>query len=222
MKWKFLIFIPLFLVIIGCTNQNINYMSIDEEIESVVSKDIKLYNNNNVGYRFYLPRNFTVKTNDTFNQILSNRGMEYYLYVDVVSYYNKKEYVYKKNDNAYIDKTFNGLKGKGELYVLKKDKDFLIKLCYNYAIIEVRVDSESLKNSIVYMLSILNSIQYNDAVISNLVGSNNILDAKEKKYGLFIDGTNDEHKNVLEVDKDPSKRDPIDNIKDPDLITNNN
>ena len=97
---KIILIIGLFLMT-GCTSISINRLNIESSINSVLSQDNKLYNTYEVGYKFYKPRNFNLLKSENNNYVYINNGKNYYLYVDILSYYDKVNNKYSIDENAY-------------------------------------------------------------------------------------------------------------------------
>ena len=96
---KKIILIVCLFCLVGCTS-NINDMSYEEIIEMNLN-DNNLSNVNSIGYKYYLPINFSVYKDDTYNQTLLSDNNLYYMHVDVVSYHYKKAISTEHNYNDY-------------------------------------------------------------------------------------------------------------------------
>ena len=79
----------------------------------------------------------------------------------------------------------------------KNNNNFVVELCYNYAIIEVEVEESEFRYAISRCIAILNSIQYNDLVIEKYIVDNNI-ENSETVYKIPQPENKSENKNVLE------------------------
>ncbi len=121
-------------------------------------------------------------------------GDKYYLYVDLVSYYNKVSNSYKVNDDS--DAVYSEILNNGYVLVTKYNNEYFIEVMYNYAKIEVI--SSDIKNAISRSLVVLNSISYNDSVIETLLG--NSIDYNEEKFELLGPSVNTE--NFLEYEEE--------------------
>ena len=122
---KIMIIIISFLLLTGCTN--INNASVENIITEIQGSKLNLHNTYRKGYKYYLPTNLQVKEVKTFNEILSHQGNKYYMYVDIVSYYEKIEKEYEINPNSYISQIINYKDRKGYLEVNSKNDKYLIK-----------------------------------------------------------------------------------------------
>ena len=75
--YKKLLIILCMFFIIGCTNENINTLTLEEIVYSSISSDGQLYNTNNKGYKYYLPNEFSVHKDKDFIQELISRNNLY-------------------------------------------------------------------------------------------------------------------------------------------------
>ena len=123
------------------------------------------------------------KTED-FNEIIVNKNIKYYLYVDIVSYYNKIEKDYKINDKAFISEDISNNDKKGYLEVNQKNDKYLIEIMYNYAKIELIVNKDNLEEAITNSIIILSTIKYNNDIIENIMGEN-VLNFNEEQLDIF-------------------------------------
>ena len=129
------------------------------------------------------------------NNVLYSFGDKYYLYVDLVSYYNKVSNNYKVNDDS--NAIYSEILGNdGYVLVTQYNNEYFIEVMYNYAKIEVI--SSDIKNAISRSLVVLNSISYNDNVIETLLG--NSIDYNEEKFELLGPSVNTE--NFLKYEED--------------------
>ena len=83
-------------------------------------------------------------TGDSYNNnIIFSGGDKYYLYVDLISYYNKVGNMYKinKESGAYFIKTIEYDDKIGYIIINEQDDGkYFIEILYNYAKIEVRTN----------------------------------------------------------------------------------
>ena len=166
---KYLLIIAVLFIITGCTS--ISDMNYDDIVDKVLSENTHKDNTYMEGYKLYLPSHMTIIGDLKGNNILYSYGDKYYLYVDLISYYNKKQnkynivtydYKYSKNIN------YNDLEG----YVTVSDSKggYLVEVMYNYAKIEVI--TKDVKRAIANSLLVLKSINYNYKIIDSMIGSN--------------------------------------------------
>ncbi len=183
-KYIFLIILMIFCLT-GCSSKKMSDMTPEEALSLGITSNSELYNTNNIGFRYYLPRGFTLEENRDNIQILKSDGIEYFLNVDLVSYYNKTEITRDENNTniyKYIPITANNKSG--FLEITQNNDYFLIKMVYNYAIIEAQVKESQINNSIMNMGYIVSSIKYNDSIINNKFGED-VLELKESVYKIF-------------------------------------
>ena len=100
------IFISLLLIFLvtGCSVVRIDTSNIDNIVNVILSKSNTLYNTVGKGYKYYKPRSVTYIDTNEYNEKLYCNGNYYYLYVDINSYYYKKEFNYEENKNAYYSR----------------------------------------------------------------------------------------------------------------------
>lgn len=183
MKKKAILLI-LLLLVSGCTIVRIDTKNIDTIIDVVLSKNNTLYNQVGKGYKYYIPRGVSHINTIEYNDTLYSNGNYYYLYIDVVSYYYKKELACEQsNDSYYFKKIENGDKT-GCVLITNANNKYLIKFVYNYAIIEALVDKEQINDVILNSSYILSTIKYNDKVIKIMLDTDYFKN-KEEKYTLF-------------------------------------
>lgn len=184
MKKLYVIGFILILLLTGCSVINLNEASIDTIVNESLFKEKTLYNTNRIGYRYYLPRNLNVALDKDYNEVFSEGSKKYYLYVDIVSYYNKSKLNFIEKENIYYSKYLDNGVSSGYLEITKLEDYFLVELMYNYAKVEVLTKEDNLKSSIVNACNILSSIRFNDTVIKKLVGENK-LNFEETNYDIF-------------------------------------
>ncbi len=206
MKKIFLLCAIMFLLT-GCSS--VNNSSIDEIISNASDSRVKTLNTNRKGYRYYKPRGLTLKSSDNYNEVLTDGRYVYYLYVDIVSYFNKVNFSYKENPNAYYSKSlnFDGKLGYVEINNYKNNQ-YLIEIMYNYAKIEVIGYEQDIKNMMAYLMSIITSITYNDDIINNYLSSNEEK-MDEEKFDIFeIVGSDNYLEFTTEEETNDGRHDP--------------
>lgn len=184
----------------GCSIVRINTNSLDTIVDVVLSKNNTLYNKDGQGYKYYIPNGVTHIDTDDLSHTLYYKGEYLYLYVDIVSYYYKKNINYKKSDYAYFSKKIENNDKKGYVEVFKKDDLYYVNFYYNYARIEALVNEDNLSNTILNASYILSTIKYNRGLIKTMLDDEYLIN-KAGKYDLFK--TNDKtEKFVLEKEKE--------------------
>lgn len=169
MKKIVLVFITL-LLLTGCTSE-IDMNNYDKLIDSFLSKNTSLVNNYSSGYKYYLPTGVRVIESKDYNEKLYYNGYNYYMFVDIVSYYYKNDINYTESKNLYYSKKLDYNGKKGYIEISQIDNLYKISMYYNYTKIEAYVDKDNLSQSIINICNILNSIKYNDSIINLYVGS---------------------------------------------------
>lgn len=178
-----LLLLSLFLVT-GCSIKQVNNNDLGNVVDTILGTRNSLYNQVSSGYKFYLPRGVRLLDDTSYNERLESDGNKYYLYVDVVSYYFKKNSKYTENDEAYFSKKLDYNKKQGYLEITKIDNLYFVEMMYNYSKIEVFVPKKDLFQTVVNASYILNSMKFNDKIIKTLFDENK-LDYNEEKFELF-------------------------------------
>lgn len=195
----------------GCVK--INDASIDTLVDETINSKYKLHNHINSGYKYYLPRTLKSIVKDEFNEIIKGKKNDYYLYVDLVAYHNKKTSLYTEDESFYYSKLIGDGDKSGIVNVKRINEEYLIKIIYNYAKIEVKCEQADLNEVITKSLVILSSINYIDDVIASNLSKSEFSSAEEQ-VNIF-DNTNVEGNYLDEVD-DTYKGNEDD--YDPDVI----
>ena len=178
--------ILLLLLVCGCSN--INDLSYNDVVSYSLNSKAKT-NTALKGYKIYLPKDMSLLNDTNGNNVLYSNKDKYYLYVDLVSYYNKALNDYKINDYS---ETLNN----GYILVTQYNEEYFIEVMYNYAKIEVI--TRNIKSAISRSLIVLNSITYNDSVIETLLG--NSINYNEEKFELLGPSVNTD--NFLEYEEE--------------------
>ena len=170
---KVLLLCFLFLLA-GCSIVRIDTSSIDNIIEVVLSKNNDLYSQIGKGYKYYVPRGVTYIDTSDYN----------YLYIDIVSYYNKVIKEYEIDSNAYYSKKID-INGKtGYLEINEQDNGrYFIEFMYNYSKIEVETDYENINDIILNTSYILSTVKFNDNVIKVILDDDFLV--SEEQYDIF-------------------------------------
>jgi len=181
---KKILIILLVFICTGCTMVRIDTNSTDNIINVVLSKENKLYNQIGRGYKYYIPKGVNyIDTNDTNDKLYSN-GIYYYLYIDIINYYNNKEYEIPSNENHYYFKQININNKKGYVDIIEKDGKYLIKFVYNYAILEASAKKNQINEVILNASYILSTVKFNDDIVELLMNGD-FLKQREEEYDLF-------------------------------------
>lgn len=212
---KVLLLIILIFLLTSC--RNIKNSSYEEIISFGLSNQkVNYTNHTSQGYSYYLPKGLIILEDRSNNLKLKSEKYTLYLYVDLISYYNKKEENYRYSDSSYYSQKIQNGDKFGYLEInLRENKKYLIEIMYNYAKIEVIVDNKDIKEMLSYAMALLNSISYNDAVIANMI-EEDILNYNENEYNIFETASNES--NFIQYDDNETNESNQNNIPDVDLI----
>ncbi len=211
---KLILLFTLLILFTGCEIKDLTEDDINEVIKDTLENKVQNANNYFDGYKYYLPRGFTIETKKGNNHILTSQGDKYYLYVDVVSYFHNEKIETTFDKDLYFSQklSYNGIDG----YIkIKKQEDekYYIEFVYNYSKIETYVEEENLEYALKNIITILSSIDYNRVILDTLIGEKT-LDYQEEVYdtyeskrkeGDFLDfieeyGTYDENNEMKDED----------------------
>ncbi len=213
MKKKILLLLILSITLTGCTK--VANLSYDEIINTVINnnKDANIYRK---GYKFYLPNGLQISSAGSNYIIITSENVNYYLYVDFVSYMANSKSNYKINENAIYSNTINYNNIEGYLEInLKENNKYLIEIMYNYAKIEVMVDNDQINRTLINAINILKSIKYNATIIEKLLADDE-LDYTEEKFDIFENST--DKSDVLTHEDEINKESEENVIKDTDFL----
>lgn len=185
MKKYFILLILLFLT--GCSIVRIDTSNIDNIVDVVLSKENKLYNNEGIGYQYYIPRGVTHIESDDGMEKLYCDGSYYYLYIDTVSYYYKKHQNYEVNTNAYYYKEIDN-NGEGFLEINKDGSLYYLNFYYNNARVEAAVTKEKLNKAVLNASYILSTVKFNKKIVKLMLDEDYFTN-KTGKYDLFDNST---------------------------------
>ncbi len=182
---KILILILLICLATGCTN--LSNQDLDGIVSSMLEKENTLYNVVFDGYKYYLPKGLKFVSKDDYNaHLLDGKNNSFYLYVDVLSYYNNTKLDYEENKDAYYSKKLDYRNQEGYLEITEIGENgyYFIEYMYHYGKMEAYVKEEDIKDAVTYMSSVLSSLTFNRTVLETLIG-NNIIDYKEETYDVM-------------------------------------
>lgn len=183
MKKIIAILLSIFLLT-GCTFVDLKNDKVENIIDTIIQKDITLYNNIFEGYKFYVPRGLKIADKNKYNCKILYNDDTFYLYVDIVSYHYKTAKDFTPSTTNYLSKELRYNDKIGYIDITNKDEKYFVEFMYNYAKIEAYVDKDNLNEAVLNMAYILSSIQYNEQVIDTLIGEN-ALEYKEEKFDIF-------------------------------------
>ena len=192
---RVLLLLVSIILLCGCTkNVDFKEKDIDNLFNTYLSKDTSLVNQGSNGYKYYIPTGVKLLKSSNYNEELCYNGNTYYLHVDVINYYYKTRIEYEKDESLYFSKKLSYNNKEGYVEITKKDEQYLVSIYYNYAKIETYTNEKDLKNTIINLCYLLNSIKYNDSIIAFTVGEDN-MEFKEEDFIFF---TPKEDKNFID------------------------
>ncbi len=209
---KYLLLVSLLFILTGCAN------IYEQSYDYIISNNLKVKqeqkNTYLKGYKFYIPMGMNLIGDFNHNNVLYSDGTKYYMYVDLVSFYNKKDNKFDFNKNSYeYFKQFKGLLGDGYVIIRERNDGKLVEVMYNYAKIEVVTDNPKL--AINNSLTVLKSIKYNYKTIDSMIGSNTLVYDSEQ-FTLLGPSKNTE--NFLTYEEEYGVYDESKQKKDEDVI----
>lgn len=191
-----LILVIFLLMLTGCTKLDNNI----ESIVNVVLDTKQKFNTVSTNYKLYVPSGFIQIEDNDYNQKFKFKDRYIYLYVDTISYHYKNYTNYEDTKSYnYFYKKLNNYNKAGYLGIEQLEPDlFYVKLIYNFAKIEFYSNQENLSLMVTNSLLMINSIEYNDNLISVSLGDDKIA-GKDIKYELDTpEGTESSFNDVLQ------------------------
>ena len=183
MKKTFILLLMLVLCV-GCTRID-NIENLDLIVDTVLKNNDKPANTTSLGYKYYLPMGMTKIYDKDYNQKFKIDNNYIYLYTDVVSYYYENTLNFDEtNQNSYYYKKINNNNKTGYIKITKnEDNTFYTKIIYNYAKVEANVEKEDINKILAYSMIVLDSIEYNNSLIKNLIDSEYAI-GNDKEYKI--------------------------------------
>lgn len=213
MKKGVLLVICLFFMA-GCSD--ISNDSIDTILNQGIHSNTTLANVYRTGYKYYLPNGMKTIRSQDFNEIVYTEKYPFYLYVDVVSYFNRVKELYEESEDYYYSSRLEYGDKFGYLQIKSLGNDkYFVEIMYNYAKIEVIVIEKDIKGCVAYAIAILDSVTYNDTVLGSLMGDN-VLNSNELEYNIFE--TAKSESNYLEIVEQYDQYKKEDEVPDTDFI----
>ena len=185
MKKLFILLSISVLFITGCSVKKLSHDSIENNIETLMSVKVSMYNEFYEGYKYYLPKTLRFVDKDEYNSVLMDRqNNRYYLYVDAISYYHKVSNDYEENSESFLSKRLDYGKKTGFIQIDEVDSNYFVQFVFHYAKMEAYVPKDEIVDVISNMCCVLRSVKFHDAILDSLIGEN-ILDYKEEDFSLF-------------------------------------
>ncbi len=209
---KILLILVIILSVYGCSN--VKSYSYDDIVNMISTKE-KTANTHKKGYQYNVPRGLKVSNSGTNYAILTSGDATYYLYFDLISYFNKQEISIPTNPGIYF-KLLNYDNKTGYVNIkLWENNQYLIEIMYNYAKIEVMVDESLINKTLINSINILKSIKYNDVVMESLLNDDD-LNYTEEIFDLF--GKVKDNSNILDYAQSNENNQDEFEIKDTDYV----
>lgn len=196
-KKRVIFLVIITLIMTGCTKLDSN---VDNIVDSTMVKNVDKVNTVSTGYELYIPMGVRQLVDNEYNQRLKIKDTDVYLYVDTVSYYYKNKLNYKSNESYnYYYREVNFNEKDGYIGINKLDDgSFFVEIVYNYSKIEFYTSEEKLPIILSNCLTMVNSIKYNDNLITASLGDDKIA-GKDIKYELDTpEGTESSFNDVLQ------------------------
>lgn len=215
-KRKVFLLVLLLILLSGCNVKRVDKYGNKQILDTILSLNIKNYNKIGNGYKYYAPKGVVRINSNSYNDVLKRNKNIYYMYVDVVGYYYKTGFDYKKED-IYLSEKLSYKKKQGYIKIKADEKNknmMYVQMYYNYAKIETNVDKKELKNAIMDMSYILSSLDFNDMLLNKMYEAGNF-NSKEEVFKLFEN--KEKEGNFLEYIKEYDKYDSKDEESEQEL-----
>ncbi len=190
-KCKLIVLILLVFIVTGCTTYRVDKLTYEKLVDAIIYDKTPKVNTALQGFKFYLPRDSKIISSSESNAVLYSGGTKYYLYIDLISYYNKtnNDYNLTLEGERIFTKKIEYQDKEGYIIITKQEKNYFLEIMHNYGKIEVITDEDNIKLALTKSLILLSSIDYNDKVIESLIGVNS-LNYKEETYNLLSPNEN--------------------------------
>lgn len=168
--YKKILFICFIFLLAGCTNINDSKDYVSLVKNCFTSKSVT--NDVSLGYKYYVPKGVEKIHDYDYNQVFLSNDCSIYLYVDIISYYYKKDLQYQKTGKEFYYETFQNGNKKGYIKIEQEGNTYFVSIVYHYSKIEFYSDFNHLNKLITLSSVMLNSITYNDTVIEKVLEGN--------------------------------------------------
>lgn len=176
---KTLLLLLIFLLL-GCNKLDNYETDYYKYVKNIIDNDKKITNMSFDGYKLYLPKGINIKKSLNNNMILSSEDTLMYLYVDIISYYYKKDIVIENEGYDY----FREIDGNnGYLIVDENNGKYYINVGYNYSNIEFYCEKKDISKLLTFSSIILNNIDFNKSIIEKQI-NNSYNNSGEKIYEI--------------------------------------
>lgn len=205
----------LLLLLTGCSIKKVEEESFDSIINTVLYSDTNLTNTSFEGFKLYLPRGTAVDVKKDYNLEIKDKNNNYYLYVDVISYYYKTKKEHKIDNSLFYSNNLNYKDNFGYIDISKIDDKYFLEIMYNYAKVEAYVEEQYLYDTFLNICYMLSTIDFNDTIISYKL-SNQEFETTTEGFDIF-ESKKDED-NFLEYIEEFDKYENNNANKDEDII----
>ncbi len=166
MQKRVLLLCTIFLLI-GCkkVEENSSYI----ELVNDCLNDYSITNNVSIGYKYYVPKGVKKIHDYDYNQVFMVDDNYIYLYVDIVSYFYKRNLNTTQDEDVFYYQLIDYNGNNGYIEITQDEDDYFVQIVYHYSKIEVYTSKEKLNKIITLSSIILNSIDYNDTVIEKVL-----------------------------------------------------
>lgn len=200
---KTILLLMMIVLLTGCTVKSLDNIGYKSVATDIIDLNVKYYNTIGNGYKYFKPKGVVRTYSKNYNDVLKRENINYYLYVDVVSYYYKEKQSYKKDNSVFYYDNLSKNGKQGYITVKKTDnKNMLVTLYYNYSKIQSSVTKDDLKQVILDMSYIVSSMNFNDSLLKKMYEKGE-LSSKDEVFKLF-DNKNKEGnflEYIMEYDK---------------------
>ena len=200
---KTILLLMMIVLLTGCTVKSFDDIGYKNVATDIIDLNVKYYNTIGNGYKYFKPKGVVRTYSKNYNDVLKRENINYYLYVDVVSYYYKEKQSYKKDNSLFYYDNLSKNGKQGYITVKKTDnKNMLVTLYYNYSKIQSNVPKDDLKQVILDMSYIVSSMNFNDSLLKKMYEKGE-LSSKDEVFKLF-DNKNKEGnflEYIMEYDK---------------------
>ena len=181
---KTLILLLILTLCVGCTRID-NVEDLNIIVDAVLNGENKPADTTSLGYKYYLPVGMRKVSDKEYNQKFKMGNNYIYLYADIVSYYHKNTLNFnEENEDSFYYREIDNKGKKRYIKIEEYEKNkYYVKIIYNYAKIETYVNDTELNKILTNSMIIIDSIDFNDTIIKNIVDNEGFSSA-DKKYEI--------------------------------------
>ena len=173
------------LLLTGCNVSELSNTDLGKNIKIILSQESSIHNVYFEGYKYYVPRNMHFVSKDEYNAVLKDEyHNQYYLYVDIISYFHGISTDYTEKNNIHYSKRLSYDGDEGYIEIQKVKDQYFVQMVYHYGKMEAYTSSRYLVPVVSNMCTILNSLKFHRQVVNSMVGEE-ALTYKEEAFVLF-------------------------------------